>query len=372
LSALLAQAPSEAPPADTHLHDVAGWLFTSGSTGQPKAAVHFHEDYAFNIRHYAQGVLGIREGDVTAGVPKLFFGYATGTDLMFPFSVGGSTALFSERSTPETVLDAVQRFRPTILTAVPTMIGKMLAHEERHGHADLSSLRLVLSAGEKLPEALQRQWLERCGVEILDGIGSAELFHIYISNRPGAVRVGSLGQAVPGYDCRVVDESGAELPRGQVGRLHVRGESSALCYWQAHQKSKETFAGDLVITGDLFRQDEQGCFWYEGRADELIKVGGVFAAPHEIEGCLLEHPAVAECGVVGWKDAEGLEKPKAFVVARAGHHPAGETAALALAAELQAFVRSRLAAHKYPRWVEFVADLPRNDRGKVDRRRLKG
>ncbi|MBM3985558.1 MAG: benzoate-CoA ligase family protein, partial [Planctomycetes bacterium] len=371
LSALLAQAPGEAPPADTHLHDIAGWLFTSGSTGHPKAAVHFHEDFAFNIRNYAQGVLGIRAGDVTAGVPKLFFGYATGTDLMFPFSVGGSTALFSERSTPETVLDAVQRFRPTILTAVPTMIAKMLAHEAQHGRADLSSLRLVLSAGEKLSEALQREWLQRCGVEILDGIGSAELFHIYISNRPGAVRVGSLGQAVPGYDCRVVDESGAELPRGQVGRLHVRGESAALCYWQAHAKSKETFAGDLVITGDLFRQDADGCFWYEGRADELIKVGGVFAAPHEIEGCLLEHPAVAECGVVGWKDDEGLEKPKAFVVARSGHRPADEAASLALAVELQSWVRSRLAAHKYPRWIEFVADLPRNDRGKVDRRSLK-
>lgn len=371
LSALLREAPGEAAPADTHLHDVAGWLFTSGSTGQPKAAVHFHEDFAFNIEHYARRVLGIRADDVTAGVPKLFFGYATGTDLMFPFAAGGSTALFSERSTPASVLDAVQRFRPTILTGVPTMIGKLLEHERGHGRADLSSLRLVLSAGEKLPEALQRQWLERCGVEILDGIGSAELFHIYISNRPGAVRVGSLGQAVPGYDCRVVDESGAELPRGQVGRLHVRGESAALCYWQAHAKSKETFAGDLVVTGDLFRQDEQGFFWYEGRADELIKVGGVFAAPHEIEGCLLEHPAVAECGVVGWKDAEGLEKPRAFVVPRAGRAPADAAAARALEAELQAWVRERLAAHKYPRWVEFLSDLPRNDRGKVDRKALK-
>ena len=188
-SDLLRDAPGELPVADTHRHDICGWLFTSGSTGKPKAAVHFHEDFAFNIEHYAQGVLGIRESDVTAGVPKLFFGYATGTDLMFPFAVGGTTALFSERSTPETVLDVVQRYRPTLLTSVPTMIGKMLAHEAEHGHADLSSLRLVLSAGEKLPEALQRQWLQRCGVEILDGIGSAELFHIYISNRPGAVRL---------------------------------------------------------------------------------------------------------------------------------------------------------------------------------------
>ncbi len=369
LSDLLSAAP--APMADTHRHDVAGWLFTSGSTGRPKAAVHFHEDYAFNIGHYAMQVLGIRESDVTAGVPKLFFGYATGTDLMFPFAVGASTALFSERSTPETVLDVVQRYRPTILTSVPTMIGKMLAHEAAHGRADLSSLRLVLSAGEKLPEALQRQWLLRCGVEILDGIGSAELFHIYISNRPGAVRVGSLGQAVPGYDCRVVDGSGAELPRGQVGRLHVRGESAALCYWQAHEASKETFAGDLVVTGDLFRQDGDGYFWYEGRADELIKVGGVFAAPHEIEGCLLEHAAVAECGVVGWRDEEGLEKPRAFVVPRAGRAPRDPQAEAALTRELQEWVKARLSPHKYPRWVEFLGDLPRNDRGKVDRKSLK-
>jgi acyl-coenzyme A synthetase/AMP-(fatty) acid ligase len=290
---------------------------------------------------------------------------------MFPFAVGGTTALFSERSTPETVLDVVQRYRPTLLTSVPTMIGKMLAHEAEHGHADLSSLRLVLSAGEKLPEALQRQWLERCGVEILDGIGSAELFHIYISNRPGAVRVGSLGQAVPGYDCRVVDEKGAELPRGQVGRLHVRGESAALCYWQAHEKSKETFAGDLVITGDLFREDEQGYFWYEGRADELIKVGGVYAAPHEIEGCLLEHPAVAECGVVGWRDEEGLEKPKAFVVARGERAPRDAAGHAALQRELQEWVKTRLAAHKYPRWIEVLSELPKNDRGKVDRKSLK-
>ena len=371
LSDLLAAAPSPLPMAETHRHDAAGWLFTSGSTGKPKAAVHFHEDFAFNIEHYARQVLGIRESDVTAGVPKLFFGYATGTDLMFPFAVGGSTALFSERSTPETVLDVVQRFRPTILTSVPTMIGKMLAHEAAHGHADLSSLRLVLSAGEKLPEALQRQWLQRCGVEILDGIGSAELFHIYISNRPGAVRVGSLGQAVPGYDCRVVDEAGQRLPAGQVGRLHVRGESAALCYWQAHEQSKETFAGDLVVTGDMFRQDADGYFWYEGRADELIKVGGVFAAPHEIEGCLLEHAAVAECGVVGWKDEEGLEKPKAFVVPRAGHAPQAAEAEAALTRELQEWVKARLSPHKYPRWVEYLGDLPRNDRGKVDRKSLK-
>jgi len=260
---------------------------------------------------------------------------------------------------------------------VPTMIGKMLALEADDVAAgrerrDLSSLRLVLSAGEKLPEALQKEWLARCGVEILDGIGSAELFHIYISNRPGAVRVGSLGQAVPGYDCQVVDPDGRPVPTGQVGRLHVRGESSALCYWQDHAKSKETFAGDLVITGDMFRIDDEGYFWYEGRADELLKVGGVWVSPNEIENCLLEHPSVAEAAVVGCADGDELVKPKAFVVPRTGREPADEAAAAAFAVELQSWVKSRLAPYKYPRWVELLAELPKNDRGKVDRKALKG
>ncbi|HTE06585.1 MAG TPA: benzoate-CoA ligase family protein [Planctomycetota bacterium] len=368
---LVAHAPATPVMEDTHLHDVAGWLFTSGSTGRPKAAVHFHEDFAFNVETYAKQVLGIREDDVTAGVPKLFFGYATGTNLMFPFAVGGSTALFSERSTPEVIFDVVERYRPTILTSVPTMIGKMLALEAEAGSRDLSSLRLVLSAGEKLPEALQTQWLARCGVEILDGIGSAELFHIHISNRPGAVRVGSLGQVVPGYECSIVDPEGHPVPAGQVGRLQVRGESAALCYWQAHEKSKETFAGDLVITGDMFRVDADGYYFYEGRADELLKVGGVWCAPHEIEDCLLGHEAVAEAAVVGWRDKDELVKPKAFVVARSGHAPRDAAGAHALAHALQEWVKARLAVYKYPRWVEFLDELPKSDRGKVDRKSLK-
>lgn len=364
---LVQQAPGTSMMADTHKHDVAGWLFTSGSTGRPKAAVHFHEDYAFNVEAYAKGVLGIREDDVTLGVPKLFFGYATGTNLMFPFAVGGSTALFSERSTPEQVFAGIERYRPTILTSVPTMIGRMLALEEEQGRRhDLSSLRLVLSAGEKLPEPLQRDWLARTGVEILDGIGSAELFHIYISNRPGAVRVGSLGQAVPGYDCRVVDDTGFEIAAGEIGRLHVRGESAALCYWHAHEASKETFRGDLVVTGDLFRMDEDGYFYYEGRADDLLKVGGKFVAPHEVEACLLAHEAVAEAAVVGYRDAEGLDKPRAFVVPQPGHEGGPP-----LAAALQEWVKTKLQPYKYPRQVVFLPELPRNDRGKIDRRALK-
>jgi benzoate-CoA ligase family protein len=362
---LIDEAPDLLQMADTHKHDIAGWLFTSGSTGRPKAAVHFHEDFAFNTEMYAKQVLGITESDVCAGVPKLFFGYATGTNLMFPFAVGASTALFSERSTAETIFEIVERFRPTILSSVPTMIGKMLALEGAGGARDLSSLRLVLSAGEKLPETLQRQWLERCGVEILDGIGSAELFHIHISNRPGAVKPGSLGQPVPGYDCRVVDDTGFELPTGEVGRLHVRGESAALCYWQAHEQSKQTFRGDLVITGDLFRMDEDDYFYYEGRADDLLKVGGRWVAPHEVEECLLSHEAVEQVAVVAWRDAEDLVKPQAFVVTAAGH-----TADDTLSDTLKQWVKTQLSPHKYPRRVTFLDDLPKNDRGKLDRRAL--
>jgi len=364
---LVRQAPAGEFCVDTHLHDVAGWLFTSGSTGRPKAAVHFHEDFAFNVERYAKGVLGIREDDVTAGVPKLFFGYATGTNLMFPFAVGGSTVLFSERSTPERLFDLIENERPTMLTSVPTMIGRMLAMEEAaDAPRDLSSLRLVLSAGEKLPEALQRKWLERCGVEILDGIGSAELFHIYISNRPGAVRPGSLGQAVPGYEPRVVDDDGRELPDGETGRLIIRGESAALCYWQEHEASKDVFRGDTVWSGDLFRRDADGYYYCEGRADELLKVGGRWVAPHEVEECLLRHAAVAQAAVVGFTDGEGLVKPRAFIVCHAGHDACAE-----LASTLQSWVKDDLAPHKYPRRVDFLDDLPKNDRGKVNRRALR-
>ena len=362
---LIDSAVDEPYMAPTHLHDIAGWLFTSGSTGRPKAAVHFHEDFAFNVETYAKGVLGIREDDVTAGVPKLFFGYATGTNLMFPFAVGASTVLFDERSSPEKIFDIVESYQPTILTSVPTMIGRMLTIEEEGGARDLSSLRLVLSAGEKLPEELQVRWLERCGVEILDGIGSAELFHIYISNRPGAVRPGSLGQAVPGYDCWVVDDEGSPLPTGQVGRLWVRGESAALCYWQAHEASKETFAGGLVMTNDLFREDDDGYFFYEGRADDLLKVGGRWVAPMKVEECLLNHPAVNQAAVVGWRDDEELVKPAAFVVLASG-----QTASDDLATALKDWVKAELAPHAYPRWIRWVDDLPKNDRGKVDRKAL--
>jgi benzoate-CoA ligase family protein len=358
-----ARASDRLVNADTHRDDPAIWLFTSGSTGKPKAAVHLQQDLPWNTERYARQVMGIRADDVTVSVPKLFFGYATGTNLLFPFAVGGATALFSERSEPATLFDVIERYQPTILTSVPTMIGAMLNAPEGAGR-DLSSLRLVLSAGEALPPELYRRWKETFGVEILDGIGSAEMFHIYISNYPGDVVPGSLGRLVPGYEARIVGPDGADVSPGDAGTLWIKGESAAILYWQAHEKSKETLRGDWVVTGDHMRQDGRGYFWYEGRTDDMLKVGGIFVSPLEVENCLLQHPVVAECAVIGYKDPDGLIKPKAYVVPR--DRPGDD----ALARELQDFVKTRLAPFKYPRVVEFALSLPKNDRGKIDRRRL--
>jgi len=360
---ICARAPDRLVNADTHRDDPAIWLFTSGSTGKPKAAVHLQQDLPWNTERYAKQVMGLREDDLTVSVPKLFFGYATGTNLLFPFAVGGATALFSERSEAPTLFDVIERYRPTILTSVPTMIGAMLNAPGAAGR-DLSSLRLVLSAGEALPPELYRRWKETFGVEILDGIGSAEMFHIYISNYPGDVVPGSLGRLVPGYDARIVGPDGADVPPGEAGTLWIKGESAAILYWQAHEKSKETLRGDWVVTGDHMRRDEGGYFWYEGRTDDMLKVGGIFVSPYEVENCLLQHPVVAECAVIGYKDRDGLIKPKAYVV------PRDRLGDDALARELQDFVKTRLAPFKYPRVVEFALSLPKNDRGKIDRRRL--
>jgi benzoate-CoA ligase len=356
----------ELTPADTHRDDIAIWLFTSGSTGHPKGAVHLHHDLPYNTECYAKGVLGVGADDLTVSVPKLFFGYATGTNLLFPFAVGGATALFSERSTPEKLFEVIARYRPTILTSVPTMINGMLNLEGAQGR-DLSSLRFCLSAGEALPVELYERWTRTFGVEILDGIGSAEMFHIYITNRLGDVKPGSLGRIVEGYEAEIVDAEGRAVATGEMGTLRIRGDSAALCYWQAHEKSKATFAGDWCTTGDQFHVDEAGYYWYHGRTDDMLKVSGVYVAPVEIESCLLEHEAVLECAVVGHDAGDGLVKPKAFVVARAPHAPGAE-----LAQTLKEFVKARLALYKYPRWIEFVSSLPKNDRGKIDRKQLKG
>ena len=361
----LGVASEETDNADTSKDDIAGWLFTSGTTGRPKGAVHFHHDFPFNTECYAKGVLAIHDDDVFVSVSRLFFGYATGTNLMFPFSVGGTAVLFPDKPTPEKLFEEIKKHRVTVLTNVPAMIGQML-DSPLATDADMSSVRACLSAGEALPPELLRRWQARWPkAEVLDGIGSAEMFHIYITNRPGDVKPGSLGRIVAGYEAKIMGPEERELGPGEIGRLWIKGDSAALCYWGDHEKSKETLRGDWVVSADLFQRDSDGYFYYCGRADDMLKVRGMFVSPLEVEDCLLKHEAVGECAVVGANDGDGLVVPKAFVVVREGYERDD-----GLVRGLQDHVRAHLAHYKYPRMVEFIQALPRNDRGKVIRREL--
>jgi len=361
---MVAEAPDELQGEDTSKDDFALWKFTTGTTGRPKAVVHCHYAPYLSFWNYAQEVIRYTPDDVVLPVPKLFFGYARDCTALFPFGVGAAGIVFPERSTPERLFQLIERYRPTILVQVPTMINAMVSHPDADRH-DLSCVRLATSAGEALPAELYHRWKAKFGVEVLEGIGSSELYHIYISNRAGEVRPGSVGRPCPGYRAEVRDPDGNRLPRGEVGELWVWGETAALLYWKDRAKSARTFWGHWVRTGDLFREDEEGYFWYQGRADDLMKVGGIWVAPLEIEECLLRHPLVAECAVVPYT-AEGLMLPRAYVVLR---DPREATPDLVRA--LQDHVRSHLSPHKYPRDVRFVESLPRTPSGKVDRRRLR-
>jgi benzoate-CoA ligase family protein len=377
LARLIADAgPAAEAPLPTHRDDVCFWLFTSGTTGKPKANMHTHRDFAFNTEVYAKRTVGYREDDLAVSVPRLFFGYATGTNLLFPFAVGASAGLFAERPTAESVADAIRLYRPTVVTNVPTMMGKLLEHDAQltasgRPALDMSSVRFQLSAGEALPPALLERFMARFGCDVYDGIGSAEMFHIYASNRPGDIKPGSLGKVVDGYEIRILaqDATGpgaAPLPPGETGIMWVKGDSISLGYFQDRDKSWQTFHGHWCRTGDLFRIDQDGYLWFSGRADDLIKVSGVFVAPVEVEDCLIQHAAVAIACVIPFEQ-EGLIKTKAYVVLReAVRAGAGE----GLAGEIIDHCVARLTRHKVPRQVVFVDDLPKNDRGKVDRRAL--
>ena len=358
---MVAQAPDELATADTTRDDIAIWKFTTGSTGAPKACVHTAASPVISHESYALGVLGIDEDDIVLPVPKLFFGYARDLTALYPFGVGGAGIAFPERTTAERIFELIARFRPTILVNVPTMMSAMVAHPSASTQ-DLSSLRLCTSAGEALPAELHRKWDEAFGVEVVDGIGSSEAYHIYISNRPGAARQGSCGQVVPGYSARVVDDTGASVPDGAVGVLEVTGGTVALEYFGDEEKSASTYRGDTVHTGDLFSHDADGFFTYHGRADDLLKSGGIWVAPSEIEHCLIGHPDVLECGVAGF-EVDGLTKPRGFVVLREGATTSAEA--------LRAYVRERLAGHKCPQEILFVDSLPRTTNGKLDRRALR-
>ena len=362
VAARLAAAPSGRGTFDTHRDDAALWLFSGGTTGKPKAVVQTHGAFANTTVLYGQGVLGCCESDVTLSVPKLYFGYATGSNLFFPFSVGAAVALYPEPATADVLFARIRQFKPTVLINVPAMIQKMTAHAEA-ARQDLTSLRVVTSAGEALPAELYDRWQATFGVELLDGLGTAEMWHVFISNRPGAARKGTLGQVVPGFEVRVCDEDGRELPRGETGWLWVRGASRAIAYWQQLERTQQAFRGEWYVSGDLISMDADDYVTYCGRGDELLKISGKWLARAEVEGCLLQHEAVSEVAVVGREDENGLMKPIAFVVAREQRAD--------LAAELQDFARTRLEPYKAPRELIFVDSLPRTHLGKVDRARLR-
>jgi len=363
---IVRQASDELVAARTCKDDAAFWLYSSGTTGFPKGTVHLQHDMVYCAENYAQKVLGIDEDDITFSVAKLFFAYGLGNGLYFPFSVGGTTILSPEHPSPQHVFEVINKYRPTLFFGVPTSYNAMLQVPEAEKNYDLSSIRLCVSAGESLPKAVYERWRDKFGVEILDGIGSTEVLHIYISNRSGGVKPGSTGTVVPGYEVKIVDDNGVPLPQGKVGNLMVKGDSTAAFYWNKHDRSKQTFLGEWFNTGDQFYQDEDGYFWYAGRGDDMIKAGGIWVSPVEVESTLMTHPAVLECGVIGKADADGLIKPKAFITLKEGFEPSPE-----LETELKQFVKSKIAPYKYPRWIEFVDELPKTATGKIQRFKLR-
>jgi benzoate-CoA ligase family protein len=358
----LAAAPADRETVPTHRDDPAIWLFSGGTTGRPKAVVQTHRSFANTTECYGKGVLGLTERDLTLSVPKLYFGYATGSNLFFPFAAGASCALFPEPVTVDVLFERIRRFRPSVLIHVPTMIQKMVTHPEA-SKQDLSCVRVATSAGEALPAELYARWKETFGVELLDGLGTAEMWHIFISNRPGARRPGTLGTVVPGFEVKVRDDEGRDLPSGETGWLWVRGGSRAIAYWRHMEKTQQAFRGEWYVSGDLITMDADGYVTYGGRGDELLKVSGKWLAPQDVEGCLLTHPNVAEAAVVGVADANGLVKPRAYVVLRGAPERIEE--------ELKTFVRDRLDPYKHPREIRFVPSLPRTHLGKVDRGALR-
>ncbi|MFQ5525429.1 MAG: benzoate-CoA ligase family protein [Thermoanaerobaculia bacterium] len=348
-----------------HPDDPAIWLFSGGTTGRPKAVVQTHRSFANTTECYAKNALGYAESDVTLSVPKLFFGYATGSNLLFPFSVGASAVLFPERPTAEVLFEKAARHGATILVNVPTMINQMVGHADAGG-GHLATLRFATSAGEALPAPLYHRWKQTFGVELLDGLGTAEMWHIFLSNTPDAVKPGTLGRAVPGFEVRVCDESGHEVPDGEVGQLWVRGDSRAIGYWQNIAKTSAAFRGEWFVGGDLVQRDAEGYVSYRGRGDDVLKVGGKWLAPQEVESCLMRHEGVDECAVVGVTNADGLTKPIAFVVPKEQRAPESD-----LAEELKAFVLEHLQPYKHPRRVHLVEAFKRTHLGKIDRTALK-
>ena len=348
--------------AATSCDDPCFWLYSSGSTGTPKGTVHLHGHLVQTAELYGRGVLGIREDDVVYSAAKLFFAYGLGNALTFPMSVGATTVLLPTRPTPADVFGVLREHQPTIFYGVPTLFAALLADPSRPAREALR-LRVCTSAGEALPAEIGKRWTAEYGCEILDGIGSTEMLHIFLSNRPGQVRYGTTGQAVPGYRLRIVDDEGRECGAGEIGELQISGPSSALMYWNNRARTKATFAGEWTRSGDKYTRDADGYYTYGGRSDDMLKVGGIYVSPFEVEASLMTHASVLEAAVIGVADSDGLVKPRAYVVLKPGRQ-AGEQ-------ELQQHVKSQLAPYKYPRWIEFVTELPKTATGKIQRFKLR-
>ncbi|MEJ7931784.1 benzoate-CoA ligase family protein [Ramlibacter sp. AN1015] len=358
----IAAGGSERSVAPTCADEACFWLYSSGSTGTPKGTVHLHAHLIQTAELYGRGVLGIREDDVVFSAAKLFFAYGLGNALTFPMAVGATTILLPARPTPSDVFRVLREARPTIFYGVPTLYAGLLADPARPARSELR-LRVCTSAGEALPAEIGRRWTQEYGCEILDGIGSTEMLHIFLSNRPGAVRYGTTGLAVPGYELRIVDDEGRECGDGEIGELQIRGPSAALMYWNNRSRTKTTFCGEWTRSGDKYTRDADGYYTYGGRSDDMLKVGGIYVSPFEVEASLASHPAVLEAAVIGVADTDELVKPKAYVVLKPQQSVS--------AAELQAHVKQQLAPYKYPRWIEFAAELPKTATGKIQRFRLR-
>jgi benzoate-CoA ligase family protein len=360
---------TELAAAPTHRDDFCSVNYSSGTTGEPKGVLHAHKDYPLTAQLWGVDVLGLRESDRAFGAPRLFFTFGTGGVLIFPWYAGASTVLMAAPPRIVTnMLDAIHRFRPTILYNAPTGYAAMLAHEDFINQKyDLSSLRLCVSAGESLPAPIWHAWKEKTGLDIIDGIGSTENFHIFLSNRPGDIRAGSSGKPFPGYELKIVDENGNEVKPGEIGNLLVKGETAALYYLHQSEKSRKTFQGEWLFTGDKYYVDEGGYYWHAGRSDDMLKVGGIWVSPVEVESALLSHAAVLECAVVGNADESNLIKPKAFVVLKEGHLPSEE-----MKNALVAHCKEKMAEYKRPRWLEFVPELPKTATGKIQRFKMRG
>jgi benzoate-CoA ligase len=362
VAAMIASGGSEPLIASTSSDDACFWLYSSGSTGTPKGTVHLHSHLIHTAELYGRGVLGIREDDVVFSAAKLFFAYGLGNALTFPLSVGATTVLWPGRPTPADVFGVLTKYRPTIFCGVPTLFAALLAHAQRPKKSEVG-VRVCTSAGEALPAEIGKRWTAEYGCEILDGIGSTEMLHIFLSNRPGEVRYGTTGKPVPGYELRIVGDDGRECGAGEIGELQIKGPSAALMYWNNRAKTKATFAGEWTRSGDKYTRDADGYYTYGGRSDDMLKVGGIYVSPFEVEACLMTHPAVLEAAVIGVQDSDGLVKPKAYVVLKEGQQ--------ADAAAMQSHVKSLLAPYKYPRWIEFIDALPKTATGKIQRFKLR-